>query len=236
MIDVLNRRTQIEDELSKYQIQRVEDTTAIQPIVQNPPLRKDTVGNKPNVLINPAKNDTLANRQIVVNPPVKKDTVAKKPDVVINNPPAKKDTALKQPVINNTPKPLRKPGEYYFDSTTKHYAAIILDKVDPLFVTEVKNAYSRFNREHYRQTFPMNVVDLDAARKILLIGDFPSAREALSYMQAAKQAAASEVMPWLKADKYSFSIITDDNLPLLLEKKDIEQYRKFLVQNLPGKL
>jgi len=39
----------------------------------------------------------------------------------------------------------------------------------------------------------------------------------------------------LKADKYAFSIITDDNLPLLLEKKDFEQYKKFLVQNLPGK-
>ena len=129
----------------------------------------------------------------------------------------------------------RKPGEYYFDSTTKHRAAIILDKVDPLFVTEVKNAYFRFNRERYRQTFPMNIVDLDANRKILLIGDFASAREALNYMMAARQAAASEVMPWLKAEKYSFSIIDDENLPLLLEKKDLEQYRKFLVQNLPSK-
>jgi hypothetical protein len=133
-------------------------------------------------------------------------------------------------------KPPRKPGEYYFDSTTKHYTAIILDKVDPLFVTEVKNAYFRFNREHYRgQTFTMNSVDLDATHRIVLIGDFGTAREALNYMQSAKQSAASEVMPWLKADKYSFSIITDDNLPLLLEKKDLEQYRRFLVQNLPGK-
>jgi hypothetical protein len=81
----------------------------------------------------------------------------------------------------------------------------------------------------------MNVVDLDATRKIILVGDFASAREALSYMQYAKQSAASEVMPWLTADHYSFSIITDDNLPVLLEKKDTEQYRKFLVQNLPGK-
>jgi hypothetical protein len=81
----------------------------------------------------------------------------------------------------------------------------------------------------------MNVVDLDADRKILLIGDFPSAQEALNYMTFARQAAPSEVMPWLKAEKYSFAIINDENLPLLLEKKDLEQYRKFLVQNLPGK-
>jgi hypothetical protein len=230
MIDVLNRRTEIEDELSKYQIQNVGDTTSanpiVQPIVQSPPRKKDTLGNMPNIILNPAKNDSLANKNVTIIPN-KKDTVAKKPVVI--TPPLRKDTVAK--------KSLHKPGEYYFDSTTKHYAAIILDKVDPLFATEVKNAYFRFNREHYRdKTFTMNIVDLDATRKILLIGDFPSSREALSYMQSAKQSAASEVMPWLKADKYSFSIITDDNLPVLLEKKDIEQYRKFLVQNLPGKL
>jgi outer membrane protein assembly factor BamD (BamD/ComL family) len=271
MIDVLNRRAQIEDELSRYQIQRVDDTTnanPVQPIVQNPPIKKDTVAAKP-IVLNPVKNDTLANKQIVSVPSAKKDSVVKKQDVVTVLPvkkdtiakkdvastsTAKKDTIAKKldapvntnptvkqsvvvtaPVVNTPPKTQRKPGEYYFDSTVKHHAAIILDKVDPLFVTEVRNAYTRFNRERYAQTFPMNVVDMDATRKIVLIGDFASAQEALSYMQTAKQAAASEVMPWLKADKYSFSIISDENLPLLQEKKDLEQYRKFLVQNLPNK-
>ncbi|MGZ3950632.1 MAG: hypothetical protein ACXVBZ_04515, partial [Flavisolibacter sp.] len=269
MIDVLNRRTQIEAELSKYQMQNVEDSSTkkaaiVQAIVQSLPTRKDTVGLKPTVAVNNAiKNDSLVKKAIGNNSSVKVDTAAKKVVAVTN--PAKKDTVAAKPttaakppvdkptttkpVVTTPPvtgppfvkkdepkKPPRKPGEYYFDSTTKHYTAIILDKVDPLFVTEVKNAYSRFNREHFRgQTFTMNSVDLDATHRIVLIGDFANAREALSYMQSAKQSAASEVMPWLKADKYSFSIITDDNLPLLLEKKDLEQYRRFLVQNLPGK-
>jgi outer membrane protein assembly factor BamD (BamD/ComL family) len=287
MIDVLNRRSQIEDELSKYEIQNVQDTTTknpiVQAIVQSLPRQKDTASYKPNMLVKAIKNDSLAKRTLASNstvkvdttvkktadilPLIKKDTTAKKPDVVSTAPPTKKDTVAKKPDVVSTPppvqkqvvqtppvekkaivipplvrkdtianKPLRKPGEYYFDSTTKHYTAIILDKVDPLFVTEVKNAYFRFNREHYRsQTFTINVVDLDATRKIVLIGDFPTAREAVNYMQFAKQSASSEVMPWLKADKYAFSIITDDNLPLLLEKKDLEQYKKFLVQNLPVK-
>jgi outer membrane protein assembly factor BamD (BamD/ComL family) len=270
MIDVLNRRSQIEAELSKYQIQNVEDTATTkpaipQPIVQSLPRKKDTVGFNATVAVNNAvKNDLLTRKTIANNSSVKVDTVAKKPVTVANppkadtialkptttvKPPVEKPTTTK-PVVTAPPpvttppvvkkeepkKPPRKPGEYYFDSTTKHYTAIILDKVDPLFVTEVKNAYFRFNREHYRgQTFTMNSVDLDATHRIVLIGDFGTAREALNYMQSAKQSAASEVMPWLKADKYSFSIITDDNLPLLLEKKDLEQYRRFLVQNLPGK-
>jgi len=216
------------------------------------------------MLVRAIKNDSLAKRTLASNstvkvdttvkkiadvmPPVKKDTVAIKPNIasnpppqkeVVQTPPVEKKAVVVPPLVRKdsaAKKPLHKAGEYYFDSTTKHYTAIILDKVDPLFVTEVKNAYFRFNREHYRnQTFTINVVDLDATRKIVLIGDFPNAREAVNYMQFAKQSASSEVMPWLKPDKYAFSIITDDNLPLLLEKKDLEQYRKFLVQNLPGK-
>ena len=286
MIDVLSRRAQIEEELSKYEIQHVEDTTATNPIVQaiveSPARKKDTVAYKPNTLVNAIKNDSLAkkalanNAKVIIdttakkplaeNPPIKKDTVAiepladisvrkkdsvsVKPNIVSGPPPVQKPPVQKAPEINKgvvlvppppkkdtvAKKSLRKPGEYYFDPSTKHYTAIILDKVDPLFVTEVKNAYFRFNREHYSsRTFTMNVVDLDATRKIVLIGDFDKASDAVSYMEFAKQSAASQVMPWLKPDKYSFSIITDENLPLLLEKKDLEQYRKFLVQNLPGK-
>ena len=193
----------------------------------------------------PVKNDTVAVKSnTIVQPPVEKTTVVEKPvekPVTTTN----KPVVLVPPVVTGPPaakketptnKPPRKPGEYYFDSTTKHYTAIILDKVDPLFVTEVKNAYFRFNHEHFgTKTFNINSVDLDATHRLVLIGDFATAREALNYLQLAKQSAASEVMPWLKPDKYSFSIITDDNLPLLLEKKDLEQYRKFLVQNLPGK-
>jgi outer membrane protein assembly factor BamD (BamD/ComL family) len=252
MIDVLNRRSEIEAELSRYQIQHVEDTTTKNAVVQNRvvqnnlPVRKDTASNKLVSINTPLKNDTLANKPLVSAPPVTKtDTVTAKKEVV-TTPPVKKDTTVTKPVVTNPPvkkdtvvakKPVRKPGEYYFDSTTTHYAVVILDKVDPLFAVEVKNAYFRFNREHYRnQSFEMNIIDLDPSKKLLLIGNFATAREALDYMQAARRSAASEVMPWLKADKYSFSIITDENLQLLNQKKDLEQYRKFLDQNLPGKL
>lgn len=196
MIDVLNRRSEIEDELSRYQIQhQVTDTAAKQPVVnpvaQNPPVKKDTVTHQP--------------KPVTVSP-VSKDSVVKKPSSV-----------------------------YSFNASAKHYALIILTKVDPLYVNEVKNAYFRFNRERMGKAFQMNVVNLDKDRNLLLIGDFANAGDAVAYMQLARAAAPTQVIPWLKADKYSFSIITDANLPVLLEKKDLEQYRKFLDQNLPGK-
>lgn len=233
MIDVLNRRAQIEDELSRYQIQNTGDTSAKRPVVTNPV-------QKP-IVQNPQKKDTAAGR-VVLSPPVKKDT-ANKPNIVLNPPvqkdssnktavanPPKKDTATKKPVV---PKPA---SIYSFDSASKHYAVIVLDKVDPLFVTEVKNAYFRFNREHFGgRNFQVNIVDLDADKKLVVVGDFTNANDAVNYMLLAKRFAPTEVIPWLKADKYSFTIIAESNLPVLIEKKDLIQYRKFLDQNLPGK-
>jgi hypothetical protein len=42
-------------------------------------------------------------------------------------------------------------------------------------------------------------------------------------------------MPWLKKEKYTFTIISEGNLPLLQEKQDLDAYQKFLDQNLPVK-
>lgn len=241
MIDVLNRRAQIEDELSRYQIHT--DSSSNPPVITAAvvptPVKKDTVSNQPVVIV--PKKDSVVSKPVAVKPP-KKDTVVAQP--VVTTP--KKDTAISKPLVlkpvkkdtvATIKKPTRKPGQYYFDSATKHYVVIVLDKVDPLFVTEVKNAYFRFNHEHFgNKTLQMASVDLDADKKLVLISDFASTNEALTYMQSAKHFAPSEVIPWLKADKYSFSIITPDNLDLLLQKKDLTQYKKFLDQNLPGKL
>jgi exonuclease III len=105
-----------------------------------------------------------------------------------------------------------------------------------VFSGETKNAFARFNREkYYNQTLPVNSVDLDSTHKLVLVGEFNSAQEALDYMQQAKRLAPREIIPWLKPEKYSFSILSQNNLEVLQNLKDLEQYRKFLEQNLPGK-
>ncbi|HET7896227.1 MAG TPA: hypothetical protein VFL47_01110, partial [Flavisolibacter sp.] len=74
MIDVLSRRQQIEDELTKLQITRpVEDTAAAQPVAyQKPAVTKDTVAQKQ---VAPVPKDTVA---VVKKPEVKPavDTLA----------------------------------------------------------------------------------------------------------------------------------------------------------------
>ena len=110
------------------------------------------------------------------------------------------------------------------------------EKVDVMFINEAKNAFTRYNKEkYYNQTFEASIVPLDEDRKLLIISGFTNAADAVSYVQEARKIAHLEIVPWLKNDKYSFSIMSDSNLPILLEKKDLPQYSKFLDQNLPGK-
>jgi hypothetical protein len=64
---------------------------------------------------------------------------------------------------------------------------------------------------------------------------FPDAGAAMSYLEKTRSVAAIEIFSWLPADKYRFIIMTEQNLELLKEQKNMETYMKFLKENIPGK-
>jgi hypothetical protein len=209
MLDVLNRRAQIEEELRNLVVTPQEDdtTTRYRPeaVNTNPPVtapqivRKDSVAAKPTVT------------QPVVQVPAKIDTVASKPV----QPPA---------------------SSYAFNADTPHYVVLALNKVDPVFVNEARNAFARFNRDiYYNKQMQAELVEIDADNRFLLISPFKNAQEATDYVEKTRPRTASEILPWLKGGKYTFTIITERNLELLKTSKDIEKYNQFLNQHLPGK-
>ncbi len=229
MIDVLNRRNEIEAELTALQIVRPQEEVIKLPgQVKSDPvnIQRDSLITIPKTQVKDS-SVALPKKDIAINHLPKPAIDTSLTRVPVNQ--TKKDTvvAIKDPVSQ----PRLHPSGYMIDSTTRHFAMIILDRVDPLFVNEVNNAFQRYGRDrYYSQPFEYTLKDLDADKKILLIGYFNSAKEAAEFIQRAKPSAASEIMPWLKADKYSFSIITDYNLDLLLQKKDLNQYAQFLDQ------
>lgn len=167
------------------------------------------------------------------------DTVATRPQVI------KTDTAgVKKPVTalpgrtdsvvtKKTAKPIL---AFSFNAAAPHYVMIILNKVDVVFGNETKNAFARYNSEkYYNKSFELTTIPLDADNKLVLIKPFDNAQAAIDYINQAKPKAASEIVPWLKAEKYSFSIITDQNLEVLKSNPDLTAYKLFLDQNLPGK-
>jgi hypothetical protein len=78
------------------------------------------------------------------------------------------------------------------------------------------------------------LVPIDADNRLLLLSPFKTAAEAVDYITKIKPKTATEIIPWLKGGKYSFSIITGRNLEILKTNKDLDIYKSFLNQKLPG--
>jgi len=108
--------------------------------------------------------------------------------------------------------------------------------VDPVFVNEARNAFYRYNRDTYfNKNMQAELVEIDNDNRLLLISPFKNAAEAIAYIDQTKPKTSSEIVPWLKGGKYTYSIITDKNLDVLKGSKDINAYTQFLEKMVPGK-
>jgi hypothetical protein len=117
-----------------------------------------------------------------------------------------------------------------------HSVLIVMEKVDPVYVSEAKNAFSGFNQEeYYSQVLTTENASLNDTLKMVVIGNFQKDSDALNYLQKVKALAPRQIVPSLPVNKYSFLIISGANLELLLNSKDLPAYRKFLSAAYPGK-
>ena len=202
IIDVLNRRQKIEDELRNLNVQRTLEK----------PLQVDTATKQAPVVIT-----QLPQKE-------KEQQVVKKNE---DNPVAKPvDTVANKPIIS----------AYSFKAEDKYYAAVILTKVDMVWVNETKNAFNIYNRgKFYNKQFELSTVQLNPEYKLVLIGNFENAQAAADYVQSVKPVSNSQIVPWLAAEKYSFTIISASNLDILKARQDIGLYKQFIEKNMPGK-
>jgi len=193
MIDVLNRRGEIENYLTNLQVTRAEESQVIM------------ADDKPVDII---KTDAK---------PVIKSI---EPTKTLENP------ILKDSLITTIPSMTN--GVFIIEPEKPHYVIMILDKVDGVYVNESRNAFLRYNRERYsNQPITINKDQLDAEKSLLVFTPFADADAAILYFDKIKKAAPAEVS-WLQPSKYSFLIITDSNLQLLKNNKDMNAYKKLL--------
>lgn len=157
---------------------------------------------------------------------VKAPTIVKVPETVVNTTPIKA-APVEKPVL---------PDAYAFNASDSQYVAIALYKVDPVFVSEAKNAFNRFNQErYYGQKLPITVIRINEGEQVLLMGPFVNAAEASTYTDKNKGLAASRIIPWLDVSKYKFSIISPSNLTLLMKKGETSTYWQMLQKLFPDK-
>ncbi|MGZ8558462.1 MAG: type IX secretion system periplasmic lipoprotein PorW/SprE [Chitinophagaceae bacterium] len=208
LLEVLSRRKEIEEELNNM-------------VINLPPADSS---NQQKEIITTGKPVTL--------PSTRKDTVNlknTKPPVVVNK--AAIDSISRQPI-----KQISTDATFQFENETPHYVVIVLTKVDPIFVNEAKNAFARYNKDtYYNKQMQAELIEIDTANRLLLISPFKNTTEALAYIEQTRPKTSSEIIPWLKGGKYSYSIITDKNLEILKNSKDLDKYKKFLDKNVPGK-
>jgi outer membrane protein assembly factor BamD (BamD/ComL family) len=200
MIDVLQRRKEIETYLTNLQVTRAPE----------------------DIIITGDDNPAVKQPAPVVAAPVK---VIQKPAVAA---PVIKDSIKKAP-------PLLSSGSFVIKPDSPHNVIMILEKVDGVYVTEAKNAFNRYNKQnYYGQIIDITKDALDGERNILIISSFANGAAALQYYDKIKKDAAREVS-WLPANKYSFVIISNENLQVLKTNKDINGYKALLNKQYPGK-
>jgi len=215
LLSVLNRRKEIEDYLTNLDIQRPAEDSMI--VVNNNPVPGSTVVPKTDSLV--AKTDSL----LVKNQSAKKPEPIAKPKV---------DSSA----LVKTVKPVAVNSIYSNTPDQKQYVGLVLDKVDPVYANEAKNAFNRYHREkYYNKTIDIVAVPISDTLKIILFKDFANAADAIDYIDRTKKLAPVEIIPWLTESKYTFILITEKNLGILTDKKDISTYRKFLHDAYPGK-
>ena len=201
LLDVLNRRNQIETELRNLVInQKQGDSTTGKPV-------SNAVKNN----IPPRDSTKIITPPLAGNKNQLKDTTTNKPAAKIISP-------------------------YAYSAGDPHYVVLVLNKVDPVFVNETKNAFARYNRDtYYNKQMSADLADLDADNRLLIISPFKDAAEAISYIDQTRPKTASEIIPWLIGAKYNFIILSDSNYSLLKVNKDLDNYKVFLNQYFPGK-
>lgn len=258
LIDVLGRRQQIEDYLTKLQIERpkedsmtIIDDSPVAPVAQKPTEVPPVVKEEEQARIvetttNPSavKKDSALNaqKQAISTDKIKRDALVINPTAIPKQPVP--DTAQQQPVVAAKDSVVKArevivaPGKpaFFYDPNAPHMVGLVLTKVDPVYITEARNAFNRYNKEkYYNKPLQIGNQAITDTLRIMTIAGFENADAALAYMEKARQSAPADLIPWLPVAKYSFVILTEANLGVLQNTKDMDTYKAFLKQLFPGK-
>ena len=205
ILDVLGRRKEIEEYLTNLEITRVEDTV----VVMNQPRQpQEQIGT-------PLEQDTTTLRPVNLNN-IDSNTTGRKPEITVAPPPEKKGAVAEIPTA------------FTFNVEAAHSVVLVLTKVDPVYVTESRNAFNRYNQVNFSgQPIEINNQAMNDSVRLVVMSGFANAADAMEYIRKTEPVASAEVVPWLPAGKLSFLLISDRNLEVLKNNQDMEGYLEF---------
>lgn len=161
----------------------------------------------------------------------------------IQKPNTKVDSMIEKPVqqiaknaLDTSQKANTVVRTYEFDAKQQQFVTILLDKVATVFVNEAKNAFNKYNQiNFYKDKLSVTTQKIDDRYSLVLIGPFAGATEAIAYVDKTRPVAGSRIISWLTPDKFKYTIISQYNLDVMKETKDVDSYKQLLEKVLPGK-
>ncbi|QNA43620.1 type IX secretion system periplasmic lipoprotein PorW/SprE [Lacibacter sediminis] len=237
MKDVVSRRAEIEDYLTRTNIVRQTEDSVVIPFDE---------GSKVNKVVQEIKKDST-NQIKPINLPGQNNTNIQRPVAPIEKTDVNKTDRNNagKPIIGNKPgmdtttiKPLKE-GKiemaYVYNATDPYTVLMYFDEVDPVYLTEARTAYQRYNSSSFGgQNIPLKIYEGDKDNTWMEMGLFSDVTTALGYMEEWKK-NARQIVPWLPELKYNFVIISDRNLEMLKTRKNLEEYKTFLRQYIKDK-
>lgn len=211
MKEVLAKRSEIENYLTNLQVTRNQEEEVIVP--------------------EEVKNLTTAKNQNNLDAKPKKPQVTAQQDKPKTIQPAKVEAKKDSVAV----KPVEAVKAYVFNPQSQYLVLMILENVDGIYVNESRNAFNRYNSSyHGAQDIQVSGIKLNDTTAINIFTRFPDVLKATDYALELRD-RTKQIVPWLKGGKYSYIIISAENLDLLKSRKDVAEYRRFLEQYLPGK-
>ena len=212
ILEVLDKRKEIEDYLTQLEIKREEDTVSI---VSSRPEPGKQIGT-------PLQQDSTTLRPVNLNN-IDSNTTGRKPEVAIAD-----SATAKKPAVRQDTVVADVPGSFTYQPETAHAVVILMNKVDPVYVSESRNAFNRYNSQTFYNTpIEINNQTLNDSVRLVVMTGFADAAAAMQYLSRTEPVAATQIVPWLPAGKYSFMVISLQNLEVLKKNQDLDEYRTF---------
>lgn len=124
---------------------------------------------------------------------------------------------------------------FIYEPNEPHYATIQLDDVLRVFINTSTDAFSKFNAHSFKDDIEIYSNKIDDRYSFIYFGPFANAQAAIDYINKIKPYVSKTIIPWLPKSRYRYSIISERNLLLLQENKNVDKYNQFLKKVLPNK-
>lgn len=215
MLDVVKRRKEIEEYLTKLEIKRYPTDSLILPEELDPLPKPKSVDSTETTVV-------PAPPQVAVTVPVKPEVIK-----VDSSQFARQDTLTKKARI---------PGAYFYEPADPQVVVLLLDQVDPVYRNEARVGLNGYNQTQFADLgLTIRVDGFNDDIRLLLIEGFSNMAAAIGYIEQVRKASVTDIFPWMPADRYRYFPVSVPDLPLFMEKKDERGYLEFLRKHLPGK-